>query len=804
MPALTTIDLPTELPALPIDFIHAGVRDGTGTLYVNGSVVAFEAFKRQPGAVAGQFDHEYVRKKIYKDPLKAAEWTDQKVILDANGRAVAYGDGDYMLCLYLSTNPPPTPNDPLDPDPGNPDDTITPVHYGHEVVNVLDFGAVPDANANQKNVNGLWTDNLGAFQAAIDYCLSDPKTTPRRLFVPAGAYWFSDTLTIASKLEPLKPAKYDYVALQMYGEKRSVAFQPDSILLCEFKEAPLLAIQAGQAVTIRDLAFVGANRWGSKFTNVVYPDFTNKMSALLDDHLFIDDSDPQSLPRDDPHSPHAAIAIDPYSPARPGMNLAPEHKYPNKYHLYVDSATSTSYSSAITIEGCAFHSFIVGIVVSPAGINSNAENISIRDCTFKFNRVAIAIGQDQARSVQIENVSCYGCQVFVDTRSYGNGSGEPPHIRGANVGGTRSLFYISTSGQSVWVEQLYCESSLSLGYIGAGVTSAETAAHFLGCTILLSRSRPSIDTHLWSFAPVHFVGCTLAVVSPASEDGIANHKEQPPLSFFNSAPVSFTNSALATRDLVEDSGQLLGNIAIGFHDPDNVTFDGMKIYDQTMTEQTAFLRQAHKNVKSITRLRVPPGATIGSRWPDLLLDVPRLRLVASGMKEANMATVTLTILSKGKGIFTPPFPGILRVGDLICCTNGWKGVPPPPSAPGPWVPGVSYFNKGACGMVTNVDPFTGVTVDFLPQNMPTGAVALKIKWFGRYHPATAGRFDIGSNIFEPHRETTGKFVETGGPDLGAVLHSRRNLPDQYDYGKRPYPNHDPEHPRARHRHRPRV
>jgi len=65
-------------------------------------------------------------------------------------------------------------------------------------INVLDFGAVPDYYLPNGSVNPSATDNAAAFQAAIDYAITNSGLTGILVYVPQGAYGISQSITIAN------------------------------------------------------------------------------------------------------------------------------------------------------------------------------------------------------------------------------------------------------------------------------------------------------------------------------------------------------------------------------------------------------------------------------------------------------------------------------------------------------------------------------------------------------------------------------------------------------------------------------
>lgn len=216
-------------------------------------------------------------------------------------------------------------------------------------------------------------------------------------------------------------------------------------------------------------------------------DYASVYGAFLDDNFYYYDWPTGSgAPllgkcRDSQQSPHAAIVIDPFSheaglPKGPPGGIPSAQQYPGFAGYYkLTAGTPYSFSTAVLIEGCAIGRFAVGVIISPTGKAANAENIVIRHTQFEICRVAVAIGQNQTRGLNIENCSGYLIHTFVDNRSYGAGiEGAPPNIRGLAVSQIKYLFNLEMAASVAAFEQIYAEASLSLGFIGVSQTSTNT------------------------------------------------------------------------------------------------------------------------------------------------------------------------------------------------------------------------------------------------------------------------------------------------------------------------------------------
>ncbi len=409
-----------------IDYFFGPVTKTDGTVLAGGVVVAYVADARDS---TGQ--RIFKRAKVYKDSGAATEFLNGAVYLNASGRPQAgvanpanvpvYGEGSYLLLFFAD------PADMLTNELDSPaayaaymasptaDRTET-FHASHEIVNARHFGAKGDANAV---VLGSGADDTAALQAAIDYCLGvDSITRPRVLYIPAGTYRITSALKVMTPgVGGLPPTNLYPCSIQIHGEKeRPEGVHPDTIIYSENLEIPAIMIQAGHGVIIRNIGIYGVNRFDFTFGNVLNAsaDYATAYGAFLDDNFYYYQWPPGPTTivgkcRDTSQSPYAGIVIDPFSheggpPNGPTGGIASKNQYPGFSAYYkLTAGTPYSYSTAVLIEGCTIGRFAVGVMISPTGKSANAENIVIRHTEFEICRVAVAIAQDQARGLNLEN-----------------------------------------------------------------------------------------------------------------------------------------------------------------------------------------------------------------------------------------------------------------------------------------------------------------------------------------------------------------------------------------------------------------
>ncbi|MBN4059235.1 hypothetical protein JYT22_01125, partial [Endomicrobium sp. AH-315-J14] len=610
-----------------------------------------------PKGIVLAFDpHTGAPKALWREREKKTQWEPEfgagnQVTLDENGHELAFADGPYRLLFY------PAGTDVSAVDPGaNPpllngveaDDTtivvkfvINKVFWWEDVVlNAKDFGAVGD---------GL-VDDAPALQRAIDYCVANTDT---RLYLPPGRYRIRRSLIIARPVFPTdaqgKPTGsndiigYAGISMEIFGPSRGYsisAVHQDAVILADIgrppepdptdtaktievttNDQPAVIIQGGVGVVLRDLTITGANNW--------MPDLDGDITKLLDfsrEDFVVNDC------RDKPYSPYAGIAIDPFHPyTGSGMlgGFDPSQGYPRLEKFYANLEKSkVAQSSSCSFENLAIEFFVVGVVISPTGRTTNAENIVLRSCNIKTVRVGVNICQPQSRNVLLQDIICSGFEYFVSTNNYGiviqlvGGAvpaGTAPTILGANVGVGKYLFNVAISSQGFLVSGLYAEAFLSIGYVGIKSVPSN-CARFEGCQFNFFDTgftpadpekgtpeirRRVIDTHLWSYGSVSFADCVLATNAP---------DRGAPIRFFNNERLHLVDCSLVQYD--GEALPLGGTLPLGFNDFDMIELEGVRWIDNSLPEfdplTTSYLNRQYrsKSEARLMRWTMPPGAVI--------------------------------------------------------------------------------------------------------------------------------------------------------------------------------------------------
>jgi hypothetical protein len=148
--------------------------------------------------------------------------------------------------------------------------------------------------------------------------------------------------------------------------------------------------------------------------------------------------------------------------------------------LVIDQFPTGGGSSDITIQNCAFKQWMVGICLSPVG-TVNDEMINILDDDIEACRVAIAIGQDQSKTINIKGLKVWASvHTVMDGVHYGRGTGGGSvFCENWNIAGNvNQLFQMVTDRFPLSCINIYSESLFRIGTVGNGV-----GANFINCQI---------------------------------------------------------------------------------------------------------------------------------------------------------------------------------------------------------------------------------------------------------------------------------------------------------------------------------
>lgn len=308
---------------------------------------------------------------------------------------------------------------------------IPPIING--VLNVRDWFAMGDGT----------TDDYLPIINACNYCLINPKLCNRVRF-PAG-YSFRTTKPILLQ----NNGKYFTTTLSGDFSNKYASDEYLSKIICDYKSGFGIGVQYGRGITIENLTIVGKYTFPYSVNN--YNIGTLKFTDWIDSTI-----------TDTRYSPYAGISIDPF----------------------LNASGTRGGTSGVTIRGCKIIEWMVGVVLSANGFTQNAEMINIDEDDIEADRIAIAICQDQSKTISITGLKTWSSvHTILDGINYGIGTG------GGSVfcdnwniaGNVNELFNVTTSRFPLKANNIYSESIFRIGtvYGSAGASLTNFNVDFL-------------------------------------------------------------------------------------------------------------------------------------------------------------------------------------------------------------------------------------------------------------------------------------------------------------------------------------
>jgi hypothetical protein len=326
-------------------------------------------------------------------------------------------------------------------------------HIGNNgIVSVTEFGA---------KVDGV-TDDFIADSTACMYCILNPKSCSEVVF-PVGHSRITRPLILQNN------GKFFTIHIKGMYPAKSASDQYLSRIDCDFKSGPGIGIQLGRGIIIENLAIYGQYHFPYTITNLNIA--TTKFNDWNDGSV-----------KDSRYVPYAGISIDPDK----------------------NSSGSRGGTSDATIQNCSIKQFMVGIALSPNGSTFNDEIINIDNDDIEACRVAIAICQDQSKTISITGFKCWSsCHTIVDGVTYGAGTGGGSvFCENWNIAGNvNQLFNVHTDRFPLSCKDIYCESLFRIGTVWGGAGS-----NFINCEMdfLTGAGMPAADYIL--FGHTNFYG----------------------------------------------------------------------------------------------------------------------------------------------------------------------------------------------------------------------------------------------------------------------------------------------------------
>ncbi len=309
--------------------------------------------------------------------------------------------------------------------------TITIVKCDTEVINILDFGAVPNDNK----------DDSDAIQRAINFAINNDKVG--RVYIPAGVFDLDKGITVVNTDNK---GNFKFITMTISGHQSAYSSNQSlgNVSVLRFKNPTFgIALQLGRNCVIENIVFEGTAKYTSYTDDLPTwsdADWINKVKL-----------------RANRYSPSCAIAIDPFH-----SNVPVTERYSGFESFY--KFNENGGTSMLLIRGCAFTNHYIAIANNSSSGAANGDNIRAEQCYSNGCYTFWSCGQSQSRGNSIENVYALHQYTFVSGGQIGDQNGTPPTISNVNVAGfTKYVFDISTGYSSLNVFKSYFESIWSLG-----------------------------------------------------------------------------------------------------------------------------------------------------------------------------------------------------------------------------------------------------------------------------------------------------------------------------------------------------
>lgn len=345
-------------------------------------------------------------------------------------------------------------------------------------ISVKDFFAMGDGSS----------DDYLPIINACNYCIANPKICTQVRF-PIGNYKTTKSILLQNN------GKYFTIKLTGDVSNKSSSDPYLSKITYTGTGGYAIGIQYGRSVEIENLTILG---------QYTFPYSVNNYN--IGTLKFADWAVPNIT--DSRYKPYAGIVID------PDTNV---------------SGTRGG-TSDVTIKNCSIKQWMVGICLTPNGVTQNDEMINILEDNIDACRVAIAVCQDQAKTINIKGLKVWtSVHTVLDGLTYGIGTGGGSvFCENWNIAGNvNELFNLTVGRFPLSAINLYSESLFRIGTVGSG-----TVANFINSEFdfLSGHNMPAADYLI--NGPANFYGGSIRYY-----DDSYNHR------------MNFVNFAGAFRDM---------------------------------------------------------------------------------------------------------------------------------------------------------------------------------------------------------------------------------------------------------------
>ncbi len=294
--------------------------------------------------------------------------------------------------------------------------------FEHET-NALKLGAF--GNWDENTLTGHAQEDTDGIQNAIDAAIYlKPAGRPDHInncLIPSGIYGTNRTIRFG-----YGTPDFQYLNFNVYGENAGIPGQVPSpqywaggTLICpQFTNRSAVSTAGGRRSRIKFINLRGKNYTYNiaqqlHLNGMNGHDWTNRAAWL------------------DPTIPTTAIgqttaycgfAFDPFStPSAPSSPYPDDEVLPS--YLTPTTQYNRSATNVVTLSHCSAFGFAVGAAHAPSGNTNNTDFIRYDDCSLTNNVVALSSGNQNCRSIVMNNCYLTACHTALDNHSFGrNGS----------------------------------------------------------------------------------------------------------------------------------------------------------------------------------------------------------------------------------------------------------------------------------------------------------------------------------------------------------------------------------------------
>jgi hypothetical protein len=412
-----------------------------------------------------------------------------------------------------------------------------------------------------------------------------------------------------------------------------------------------------------------------------------------------------------PYAPHAGIVMDPFS-----TGIASGDQYPGLSDRYVASSGSNS----LYIDNCAFTGFDVCVGWSLSFTNQG-DGCVLSNSRFFRSRTCLAIGRDQARMCSLVDPFVNFCTTLVDCRSYGNGIGQMPEIRGGQVTIAKQAFIGSGQRYSGSIVGLATESIYRLGSWQSGSTLT-----LVGCQIKtinpIEGSGYAPDTWLYAEGSVAFFGGRIWI----------NNDLRNVLNIFANSKVSFFGVSLDDEFAYANRGTPQGS---------HVVYENCTVINSTQGESFGLSMKTLGKASGAAsrRLYMPVGAKLIENGANE--SVEYVEWTSQGNPALVLdAAATLTTGAAGTASFVSTNPAAYIVGEFVHTSTSFQM--------SPFVNGETLPMTGAAGHLAIGEVFSvvgsTVTLRCVPKAIVSGVYNVTLARSGFFRPRMMATLTNGS------------------------------------------------------------